>query len=95
MGFVALDPGRPVRGVSVMRDGILPLAEETLDPADWAEVEQIAGRTVIEAVRYLKGIRGRPAWQAMPSGLLEDFTTPPPRHPTPPSPMWSARCRTR
>ncbi|MCL5779039.1 aspartate aminotransferase family protein [Limibaculum sp. FT325] len=83
MGAVALDPRRPIRGLTDMRDELHLPPRETLDPADWFAVERLAGRVVADAVRHLKGIRDRPVWQEMPPGVADGFTAPPPRHPTP------------
>ena len=57
--------------------------EETLDPADWSAVQTLSHRVVDDAVDYLKGVRERPVWQAMPDEVKAIFATPLPRTPSP------------
>ena len=50
--------------------------EETLDPADWAEVQALSHRIVDDAVGYLRDVRDRPAWRAMPATMRNVFEAP-------------------
>lgn len=54
-------------------------AEETLDPADWAELRALSHRIVDDAVDYLSGVRERPVWRNMPAAVRETFAAPLPR----------------
>ena len=58
-------------------------AEETLDPADWAEVQALSHRIVDDAVDYLRDVRERPVWQDMPAEVKAFFAEPLPRSPQP------------
>lgn len=49
--------------------------EETLDPADWSDIEAVSHRIVEDAVGYLRDVRERPAWQAMPADVRDVFGT--------------------
>ena len=51
-------------------------AEETLDPSDWADVQDLSHRIVDDAVAYLRDVRQRPVWQEMPGDVKEFFTAP-------------------
>lgn len=55
--------------------------EETLDPTNWSEVEDIAHRIVDDGVRYLRDVRDRPVWREMPAEVRVFFTSPLPRSP--------------
>src|SRR6056297_342127 len=59
------------------------LGEETLDPADWAEMRKLAHTMVDDAIARLEGLRDGPVWQAMPEAMRADFDGPPPANPTP------------
>jgi aromatic-L-amino-acid decarboxylase len=59
------------------------LAEETLDPADWAEARDLSHRIVDDAVAHLSGVRDRPVWQEMPAEVRAFFTAPLPHAPSP------------
>ncbi|WP_421915343.1 pyridoxal phosphate-dependent decarboxylase family protein [Mesorhizobium sp.] len=59
------------------------VAEETLDPSDWADVRTLSHRIVDDAVAYLRDVRDRPVWQAMPGDVKAFFTAPLPRSPSP------------
>ena len=61
--------------MDAMTDG-RTLPEETLDPADWAEVQALSHRIVDDAVRYLGTVRERPAWREMPAEVLTFFDAP-------------------
>jgi aromatic-L-amino-acid decarboxylase len=58
-------------------------AEETLDPANWSEALSLSHRIVEDAVAYLRDVRDRPVWQAMPGDARARFATPLPRAPEP------------
>ncbi|MBB4277412.1 pyridoxal phosphate-dependent decarboxylase family protein [Rhizobium mongolense] len=57
--------------------------EETLDPSDWSEVETLSHRIVSDAIGYLRDVRDRPAWRAMPADVRDIFRTPLPTGATP------------
>src|SRR4051794_30320305 len=59
------------------------VAEETLDPLDWADVQALSHRVIDEAVDYLRDVRGRPVWREMPADMREAFAAPLPRSPVP------------
>ena len=58
------------------------LPEETLDPEDWAETEALSHQIVSDAVAYLRDVRKRPPWQAMPATVREIFDEPLPQGPS-------------
>ncbi len=47
--------------------------EETLDPADWSQVQALSRRIVDDAIDYLRDVRERPVWQEMPSEVRQAF----------------------
>ncbi|TIS62819.1 MAG: aspartate aminotransferase family protein [Mesorhizobium sp.] len=53
----------------------LMATEETLDPADWADVQALSHRIVDDAVAYLKDVRNRPVWREMPPEVRAFFST--------------------
>jgi aromatic-L-amino-acid/L-tryptophan decarboxylase len=57
--------------------------EETLDPADWTDARALAHRVIDDAVAYLRDVRDRPVWQAMPGEVRRTFETGLPRLPSP------------
>ncbi|PZV38002.1 pyridoxal phosphate-dependent decarboxylase family protein [Mesorhizobium kowhaii] len=59
------------------------MAEETLDPRDWADVQALSHRIVDDAVAHLRDVRERPVWQEMPGEVRAFFTAPLPRSPSP------------
>lgn len=59
------------------------VAEETLDPSDWADVQALSHRIVDDALAYLRDVRDRPVWQEMPGDVKAFFTAPLPRSPSP------------
>ena len=46
---------------------------ETLDPADWGAMRELAHRMVDDAFTYLETVRERPAWQEMPAEVVHAF----------------------
>ena len=58
------------------------VAEETLDPADWAETRALSHRIVDDAIDYLRDVRERPVWQPMPAAVRASYQAPLPRSPT-------------
>ncbi|UDL87289.1 aspartate aminotransferase family protein [Mesorhizobium sp. PAMC28654] len=58
------------------------VAEETLDPSDWTDVQALSHRIVDDAVAYLRDVRDRPVWQEMPGNVKASFTAPLPRSPS-------------
>jgi glutamate/tyrosine decarboxylase-like PLP-dependent enzyme len=63
----------------------LPLQspERSLDPEDWEELRKLGHRAFDDVVEYLKSVRERPVWQALPAASRELFAEPPPQQPTP------------
>lgn len=59
------------------------LAEETLDPGDWADVQALSHQVVDESIGYLRDVRERPVWQEMPAEVKAFFESPLPRLPAP------------
>ncbi|MER9603019.1 aspartate aminotransferase family protein [Mesorhizobium sp. M0243] len=57
------------------------VAEETLDPLDWADVQALSHRVIDDAVDYLRDVRDRPVWREMPADVREAFSAPLPRSP--------------
>ena len=56
--------------------------EETLDPADWSAVREVAHRAVDDAIAHLAGLRERPAWQEPPPEVRAYLRQPLPQGPT-------------
>lgn len=50
--------------------------EETLDPKDWEELQNLAHRMVDDMFGYLKTVRERPAWQPLPDEVKEHLRQP-------------------
>ncbi|TIT49515.1 MAG: amino acid decarboxylase, partial [Mesorhizobium sp.] len=69
--------------MDVARKHLDMVAEETLDPADWADVQALSHRVVDDAVDYLRELRDRPVWREMPGQVRDFFTAPLPRSPAP------------
>ncbi len=59
------------------------IAEESLDPADWAAARALAHRMVDDAIDHLGGVRDRPLWQEIPNSVRASFSGPPPQKPIP------------
>src|SRR4028118_576998 len=53
---------------------------ETLDPADWEPLRDLARRVVDDAVDYTRDIRNRPLWQDMPPEVRAHFQSPAPQN---------------
>ncbi len=70
------------------------VAEETLDPADWAAVQALSHQVIDDAVDYLSDIRDRPVWREMPAEVREAFAAPLPRFPAPLAAVYSEVSRT-
>lgn len=64
-------------------DRLAPAIEESLDPIDWAETEALSHRVVSDAVAYLRDVRERAPWQAMPPQVRQTFAEPLPHAPSP------------
>jgi glutamate/tyrosine decarboxylase-like PLP-dependent enzyme len=58
-----------------------PVADETLDPADWEAMRRLAHRAVDEGFAYLQQARDRPVWQPIPAAVLTQLRCPAPREP--------------
>ena len=59
------------------------IAEETLDPTDWAGARALAHQMVDDAIDHLDGVRERPVWQDMPPSVRAAFADPLPQGPMP------------
>jgi glutamate/tyrosine decarboxylase-like PLP-dependent enzyme len=70
------------------------VAEETLDPADWASVQALSHQVIDDAVDYLRDVRNRPAWREMPADVREAFAAPLPRFPAPLAAVYGEVSRT-
>ena len=57
------------------------LAQETLDPADWQEMRQLAHTMVDDMFAYLENVRERPVWQPIPAEVVAGFNEPLPLEP--------------
>ena len=55
--------------------------QESLDPENWDDLHGLARRMLDDAFAYLRDVRERPVWRAMPEPLKPLFQTPPPRSP--------------
>lgn len=51
---------------------------ETLDPADWEPVRELARRIMDDAINYTRDVRDRPVWQNMPPEVRARFQSPAP-----------------
>ena len=65
-----------------MRKALNAVAEETLDPVDWTEVQALSAQIIEDAIEYLHDVRDRPVWRDMPDDLKSSFSTAVPRLPT-------------
>jgi aromatic-L-amino-acid/L-tryptophan decarboxylase len=54
-------------------------AEETLDPANWADARALSHRIVDDAIAYLQSVGERPVWRNMPAEVKDVFQAPLPR----------------
>lgn len=69
--------------MDALRNTEITPAEETLDPADWTDVEDLSHRIMDDAIAYLRGVRDRPVWREMPPEVRAFFEAPLPRAPMP------------
>jgi aromatic-L-amino-acid decarboxylase len=69
--------------MDALPDHATSYAEETLDPFDWTDAAAVAHRMVDDSIGYLRDVRERPVWQAMPAEVRATFARPLPRSPTP------------
>jgi hypothetical protein len=65
--------------MDTLKRGSYSAAEETLDPADWTELQSLSHQIVDDAVGYLRDVRDRPVWRELPANVKAFFTTPLPR----------------
>lgn len=49
------------------------VTEESLDPADWAELRDVAHRAIDDAIEHLRGLPDRPPWRDMPPEVRAFF----------------------
>lgn len=59
------------------------IADETLDPQDWTDMQALSHRIVDDAIGYLRDIRDRPVWREMPAEVHAFFSAPLPHEPAP------------
>ncbi|TGS18833.1 aspartate aminotransferase family protein [Mesorhizobium sp. M2E.F.Ca.ET.209.01.1.1] len=64
------------------------VADETLDPPDWAGMGTLSHRILDDAIAYLKEVRERPVWREMPDEVRAFFDAPIPRSPAPVSAVY-------
>lgn len=69
-------------------DLAMPGGDETLDPADWEEVRELAHQMMDEAISHLRGVRERPVWREMPPAVRAAFAEPLPATPMPLHEVW-------
>jgi glutamate/tyrosine decarboxylase-like PLP-dependent enzyme len=55
--------------------------EETLDPADWNNLKEIAAQMMVDMTAYLQTIAEKPVWQKPPAEVVEHFSTGLPNEP--------------
>ena len=80
--------------MDAVREALGMVAEETLDPADWADVQALSHRVIDDAVDYLRDVRDRPAWREMPANVRDVFAAPVPRSASPLSTVYDEVSRT-
>src|SRR5258706_11342822 len=59
------------------------IAEEHVDPPDWADLQAFSHGVIDDAIGYLRDIRERPVWQEMPAAVRRFFDGSLPQSPTP------------
>jgi len=69
------------------------LAEETLDPGDWASMRALGHRMLDDALDYVERLRDRPVWQHAPPHVKAHFKGPPPLDPEPPNEVYQEYLR--
>ncbi|TIN72257.1 MAG: aspartate aminotransferase family protein, partial [Mesorhizobium sp.] len=80
--------------MDAMQENLGLVAEETLDPPDWADVQALSHRVIDDAVDYLRDVRDRPVWREMPADVREAFAAPLPRSPAPLAAVYGEVSRT-
>lgn len=80
--------------MDIAQESLGLLAEETLDPADWAAVQALSHQVIDDAVDYLGNVRDRPAWREMPAEVREAFAAPLPHFPAPLAAVYGEVSRT-
>ena len=65
--------------MQAQNSGVNASVEETLDPEDWNGAQALSHQIVDDAVAYLRDVRDRPVWRAMPDDVRSRFSTPLPR----------------
>jgi glutamate/tyrosine decarboxylase-like PLP-dependent enzyme len=63
--------------------------EPTLDPANWEELRALGHRMLDDMVDYIRDIRERPVWQAMPYDARAAFASPLPQTPSDPAAVYA------
>ncbi len=58
---------------------------ETLDPANWEEMRNLAHRMVDDALNYIETVNERPVWQPVPENIQSRFHSPAPVQPSDPN----------
>ena len=56
-------------------------APESLDPADWQQLRELAHRALDDGFDYLQSVRDRPVWQPVPPQVLDRLKGDAPREP--------------
>lgn len=66
-----------------MKEVTISQQEETLDPADWDSLRLLGHKMVDDMFDYLRNVRQRPVWQAIPAETKRHFKHLLPRDPQP------------
>ena len=68
--------------MDALRNPGFATAEETLDPADWGDVQALSHRVIDDSIAYLREVRERPVWRDMPTEVRAAFDEAVPHSPT-------------
>jgi len=63
--------------------------EETLDPSNWKDMEQLGAQMAEDMMKYLSGVRERKVWQQAPQAVKDFFKQPPPAEGMPAAQVYS------
>lgn len=68
------------------------LTEETLDPAEWGDLQGLARQIVDDAIAHVRDVRDRPVWTEMPADKKSVYAAPVPNGPMPLSDVYGELC---
>jgi len=60
------------------RRPIPPGGDSSLDPPDWEEFRRVAHRALDDAIEFVRTVRDRPTWRALPDEVREQLSAGPP-----------------